>query len=131
MIDCQAALPQDLFQVAVAESIAQIPADAEQDDLGLVVTPFEGIEVGHEQTSSQRRVGLLYHSGSHDACFCNSTQMSLLRRALTSIYDLCPVKARRHLYRIFITFMPSYARQFFPEATICPPDLGVAVWTAR
>ena len=93
MIECEAALLQDLFQVAVAESIAQIPADAEQDDLGLVVTPFEGIGVGHEQTSSQRRVGLLYHSGSHDACFCNSTQeqSSPHSPALVSAHSVVPL----------------------------------------
>lgn len=30
-----------LFQVAVAERVAQVPPDAQQDDIGLKMTPFE------------------------------------------------------------------------------------------
>jgi hypothetical protein len=39
------------FEVAIAEDVAQIPAYAEEDDLGLIVTPLEEISFGHEQTS--------------------------------------------------------------------------------
>jgi hypothetical protein len=39
------------FEVAIAESITHIPAHAEKDDLGFIVTPLEEIGFGHEQTS--------------------------------------------------------------------------------
>jgi hypothetical protein len=35
----------------IAESITQIPAYAEEDHLGLIVTPLEEIDFGYEQTS--------------------------------------------------------------------------------
>jgi hypothetical protein len=41
------------FEVAVTERIAQIPAHAEKDDLGLIVTPLEEIGFGHRQTSEE------------------------------------------------------------------------------
>jgi hypothetical protein len=41
MIDREATLTHHLLQVSVGELIAAIPADAEQDDRGLEVTPLE------------------------------------------------------------------------------------------
>ena len=40
-----------LFEVTIAEGITQIPAHAEKDDLGLVVSPLEW--VGFGQSSPQ------------------------------------------------------------------------------
>jgi hypothetical protein len=46
MIDCEVALLHHFFEVAIAEGVAQIPADAEKDDLGLMMTPLERIGFG-------------------------------------------------------------------------------------
>jgi hypothetical protein len=51
MIDCEVALLHHFFEIAIAESIAQIPANAEKDDLGFVVSPFE--RIGFGQSSPQ------------------------------------------------------------------------------
>ncbi|HEY6406976.1 MAG TPA: hypothetical protein VIY29_05880 [Ktedonobacteraceae bacterium] len=60
MIVVQTPLEHHLFQVSVAERIPEIPADAEQNNLGLEVTPFErggGIhEIGSSRFSEYRRV---------------------------------------------------------------------------
>jgi hypothetical protein len=53
MIEREAALPHHFFEVAIAAGVAQIPADAEKDDLGLILTPLEGIGFSHGQTSEQ------------------------------------------------------------------------------
>jgi hypothetical protein len=53
MIDCEVALPHPFFEVTVTEGIAQIPAHAKKDDLGLIVTPLEEIGFGHRQTSQE------------------------------------------------------------------------------
>jgi hypothetical protein len=39
VIDGQAAFIHHFFEVAVTEGVAQLPAHAEKDDLGLIVTP--------------------------------------------------------------------------------------------
>ena len=41
MINVQAPFEQHLFQIAVAQSISEVPADAQQNDVGLEMTPFE------------------------------------------------------------------------------------------
>ena len=46
VIDCQAALPHHFFEIAIAQTITQIPADAEKDDLTFIVSPFERIGFG-------------------------------------------------------------------------------------
>jgi hypothetical protein len=46
VIEREAALPHDFFEVAIAEDITQIPAHAEKDDLGLIVSPLERIGFG-------------------------------------------------------------------------------------
>src|SRR5438132_5024868 len=60
VIDVQASLEHHLLQVAVAKRIPQIPADTQQNNLGLEVTPFEcdgGMhEIGSSQFSEYRRV---------------------------------------------------------------------------
>ena len=53
MIDCEVALLHHFFEVAITEGVAQIPAHAEKDDLGLIVTPLEEIGFGHRQTSEE------------------------------------------------------------------------------
>ena len=53
MIEREAALPHHFFEVAITEGEAQIPAHAEEDDLGLIVTPLEEIGFGHRQTSEE------------------------------------------------------------------------------
>lgn len=45
----------DFFQIAVAQSRAKVPADAQKNEVGLEVTPFEWV--------------LIYHSGPSLACF--------------------------------------------------------------
>jgi hypothetical protein len=46
VIDREAAFLHHFFEIAITEGVAQIPADAEKDDLGLIVPPFEGIGFG-------------------------------------------------------------------------------------
>jgi hypothetical protein len=41
VVEREAALLYHFFEVAIAESITQIPAHAEKDDLGLIVSPLE------------------------------------------------------------------------------------------
>ena len=43
MIDMQTPLQHDLFEVPITQRISQIPPHAQQNDVGLEVTPFEGI----------------------------------------------------------------------------------------
>ena len=50
MIDCEVALLHHLFEIAITEGIAQIPANAQENNLGLIVTPLEEIGFGHGQT---------------------------------------------------------------------------------
>jgi hypothetical protein len=65
MIDAESALSHQLFQVALAECRAQVPADAQENDLGFKVTPLEWTLLGHQGNSSTvleyRRV---YHTTS-------------------------------------------------------------------
>jgi hypothetical protein len=42
-----------IFEIAITEGVAQIPAHVEKDDLGLTVTPREEIGFGHRQTSEE------------------------------------------------------------------------------
>src|SRR5258706_11731422 len=60
VIDMQSPLAHHLLQISVAERIPQVPADTQQNDLGLEVTPFEwsgGIhEFGSSRFSEYRRV---------------------------------------------------------------------------
>jgi len=46
MIDCEVALPHHFFKIAMAQTVTQIPTDAEKDDLRFIVSPFEGIGFG-------------------------------------------------------------------------------------
>lgn len=41
VIDVQTPLQHDLFQVSIAQGIAQVPVDAQQNDIGLEMTLFE------------------------------------------------------------------------------------------
>jgi len=52
VIDRESPLPHHLFQVAIAERVPQVPAHAEQDDLGFEMTPFERAWIAHEGNSS-------------------------------------------------------------------------------
>src|SRR5450755_1050428 len=47
MIHVQSPLPHHLFEVAIAERIPQVPAHAQQDDLGFKMTPFERTWIAH------------------------------------------------------------------------------------
>src|SRR5688572_32419008 len=49
----EVALSHNFFKVAVTEGVAQIPAHAEKDDLGFIVSPLEEIGFGHRQTSEE------------------------------------------------------------------------------
>ena len=51
MIDCKAALVHHLFDITVAERVAQVPAKAQEDDVSFIVPPLEGSGFDHEQTS--------------------------------------------------------------------------------
>jgi hypothetical protein len=51
VIDVQTPLEHHLLQVTVAQSIAQVPPDAQENDVGLEVTPFERVLLGHGESS--------------------------------------------------------------------------------
>src|SRR5262249_23118561 len=53
MIDREVALLHHFFEVAITDGIAQIPANAQENNLGLIVTPLEETGFGHRQTSKQ------------------------------------------------------------------------------
>jgi hypothetical protein len=53
MIDVQSSLEHHLLQISVDERIPQVPPDAEQNDFGLEVTPFEWCDGIHESSSYQ------------------------------------------------------------------------------
>src|SRR5260221_9727608 len=63
MIDAESALSHHLFQVAVAQCIAQVPADAQENYLAFKGTPFERILLGHKGNSSAvLEYSRVYHS---------------------------------------------------------------------
>jgi hypothetical protein len=45
VIDVQSSLAHHLLQIPVAQWIPEVPADAEQNEISLEVTPFECLEV--------------------------------------------------------------------------------------
>src|SRR5258706_8231905 len=53
VIDMQSPLKHHLLQISVAERIPEVPADTQQNNLGLKVTPFERVGGIHEIGSSQ------------------------------------------------------------------------------
>src|SRR5260221_3765286 len=76
VIDMQSPFLHHLFQVAIAERIPQIPAHAEQNDLGFEMTPFEQAWIAHARNSSV--VLEIKQSLPEHPRFCNTT--SLLHR---------------------------------------------------
>jgi hypothetical protein len=52
VVNAQSALGHHLFEIAVAERIPQVPADTQQNDLGLKMTPFERTRIAHARNSS-------------------------------------------------------------------------------
>jgi len=65
VIEREATLPHHFFEVAITEGVAQIPAHAEEDDLGLIVTPLEEIGFDPRQASEE-------DSGSGQATIVNT-----------------------------------------------------------
>jgi len=49
MVDQKPTLSHDLFEVTVAESIAQIPPHTEYNDFSLEMTPLEEVLVAHRE----------------------------------------------------------------------------------
>jgi len=49
VIDVQTPFERHLLQVAVAQSIPQVPTNAEQNDVGLEMMPFERILLDHDE----------------------------------------------------------------------------------
>ena len=74
MIDVQAPLEHHLLQVSVAERIPEVPADTEQNDLGLEVAPFERggdvHEIGSSQFSEYHRVYCIFAIFATQPPFC-------------------------------------------------------------
>src|SRR6185437_13342391 len=54
MVDVETSFPHHFFEVAVAERVAQIPAQAQENNLGFEVPPFERTRLAHEENSSAR-----------------------------------------------------------------------------
>ena len=47
MIDGDASFPHELFDIAIAQGVAQIPPHGTEDDVGLKVAPFEWSGITH------------------------------------------------------------------------------------
>jgi hypothetical protein len=71
VIDMQSPFLHQLFQVAIAERIPQLPAHAEQNDLGFKMTPFAWAWIAHEGNSSI--VLEIKQSLPEHPRFCNTT----------------------------------------------------------
>ena len=54
MVDVETSFPHHFFEVAVAERVAQIPAQAQENNLGFEVPPFERTRLAYEENSSAR-----------------------------------------------------------------------------
>jgi hypothetical protein len=48
MIHQDPSLSHEFFHITITQNIAQVPTQAEQNNVGLEVTPFEGILFGHD-----------------------------------------------------------------------------------
>lgn len=69
----KSSLIHPLCHLPVAEWVGAVPAYTTQDDLGFVVSPLEGVGLGHRDKSEQARPLTLT---SADERFCNTTQSS-------------------------------------------------------
>ncbi len=56
VVDAQPTLGHDLLEIAQREQALQVPADAEQDDVGCVVPPFEQVAI-HQRYLSCLKIG--------------------------------------------------------------------------
>jgi len=72
MIDMQAVLQYHPLEVWVAERVAQVPPDAQQHDLSLEVTAFEGTQVLLKVTPLDE-IAAWNQGLSHHRTFCNTT----------------------------------------------------------
>jgi hypothetical protein len=50
VIDVQSSLGHHLFEIPIAERIAQVPTHAQKNDVGLEVTPFERVLFYHKDS---------------------------------------------------------------------------------
>src|SRR5260370_42630445 len=51
MVNVQPPFQHEFLEIAIAERIPQIPAHAQQNDLGLEMTPFEQLRMVHKKAS--------------------------------------------------------------------------------
>src|SRR6266700_4950608 len=51
MIDLQSSFPHHFFEISIAERIAKIPANTEENEVRLEVTLFKGVQFGHDGPS--------------------------------------------------------------------------------
>src|SRR6266568_1697324 len=82
VIDLETSLEHDLFQISIAQWITKVPPDAEQNDLGLEVTPFErgkGIhKIGSSRFSEYRRVYCILAIFATQPLFLSENSLGLL-----------------------------------------------------
>src|SRR5690349_7767585 len=69
---CYAPLRDHFFEVGIAEAVAQVPADAQEDDLGRVVSPLEGI-ILRQSRRLHARCSCCSHTVADAAISCNRT----------------------------------------------------------
>ena len=43
MVECEASLVHHFFDITVAERVAQVPANAQEDDVSFIMAPLEGV----------------------------------------------------------------------------------------
>jgi hypothetical protein len=77
VIDVQTPLQHHFLQIAVTERVPQIPADAQQNDVGFEMTPFEQVLLVYEGNSSSASIQeaelttsppFLQHNLAHGSC---------------------------------------------------------------
>ncbi len=68
MIHVQTPFEHHLFEIAIAQCVAQIPSHAQKNEIGLEVTPFERVRLDHGEFSfsffleCNRSVSFLQHN---------------------------------------------------------------------
>src|SRR5690242_3684304 len=76
VIDRELAFEHHLFEISIAERIAKIPAHAQQNEVRLKVTPFEGmlVVVAHDEDLSHSFLPTV----ADQLCLCNTTRFDAL-----------------------------------------------------
>src|SRR5260370_1302758 len=83
MVNVQPPFQHEFLEIAIAERIPQIPAHAQQNDLGLEMTPFEQLRMVHKKASFLKiNPSLPYRPRFFNTAFTTSANMKVLNHHL-------------------------------------------------